>query len=526
MQNKKDRISKILQRLSYNLYERDEVIAVALLSALANQNIFLYGPPGTAKSLISRRLSKVFKTKNYFEYLMQKFSTPEEVFGPISLTELKKDNYVRKTEGYLPTVEFAFLDEIWKSSPAILNTLLTIINEKTFKNGSKIEQVPLKVLISASNETPPKNQGLEALHDRFLTRLLVSPMVERNNFETLLQSGSTNDKIDIDDNLVIKNEELELWRKEINKVQLSQETLNIIHDIRLKIEEKNRKKELDIYVSDRRWQRASILLKAGAFFCDRNETNIVDTLLLSYCLWTTKENREEVIKIVEESVKNSGFETGISIKSLDEEKEALENEINDELYYTSDVYKTVKLGRNKQYFKCTKQYDTNSGYYNSRKEKITFYIPYSAMKTKDEFFPVDENGNELEWIKCQFNKQGVCDIKLNLEGKNDSYYLNKGNYFKSIEPFKPTILFHKGDKKENVNERLVKALRRSVLDLKSKIEEVIKDVEEKEKQFKQELDTPFVPEKKRKIAMQSVYQQLEDLRLRHKDCERLEELVK
>ncbi len=138
-------------------------------------------------------------------------------------------------------------------------------------HGSNIEKVPLKILISASNETPPIGQGLEALYDRFLTRLYVPPMKEKKNFETLLQSSGTDSEINISDDLIIKNRELELWRKEIDKVQLSDETLNIIHDIRLKFEEKNRKKELDIYVSDRRWQRASILLKAGAYFCDRDK---------------------------------------------------------------------------------------------------------------------------------------------------------------------------------------------------------------------------------------------------------------
>ena len=84
----KNRISSILSLLNNGLYEREEIIAMTLLSALAEQNIFLFGPPGTAKSLISRRLSKAFETNHYFEHLMQKFSTPEEVFGPISITEL------------------------------------------------------------------------------------------------------------------------------------------------------------------------------------------------------------------------------------------------------------------------------------------------------------------------------------------------------------------------------------------------------------------------------------------------------
>ena len=130
-----EQIGKVLDRLQDGLLERDEVIKIAFLGALAGENIFLYGPPGVAKSLISRRIASAFGSTNYFEYLMQKFSTPEDVFGPISLSELKKDNYIRKVEGYLPKADFAFLDEIFKANPAILNTLLTIINEKIFKNG-------------------------------------------------------------------------------------------------------------------------------------------------------------------------------------------------------------------------------------------------------------------------------------------------------------------------------------------------------------------------------------------------------
>ena len=120
----KKRITKIVEILNKGIHEREETIAVSFLAALSGQNIFLFGPPGTAKSLIARRLSHAFETNSYFEYLMHRFSTPEEVFGPVSITELKKDNFVRKTEGFLPQSDFAFLDEIWKSSPSILNTLL------------------------------------------------------------------------------------------------------------------------------------------------------------------------------------------------------------------------------------------------------------------------------------------------------------------------------------------------------------------------------------------------------------------
>ena len=232
-----EKIKRIISSLNKGVFEKEEAIAVSLLAALAGQNIFLLGPPGTAKSLISRRLSSVFETKSYFEYLMQRFSTPEEIFGPISLTELKKDNYIRKIDGYLPEADFAFLDEIWKSSPAVLNTLLTIINEKKFRNGSTINEVPLKLLISASNETPPENQGLDALYDRFLVRLMVLPTELKNNFESIIQNEPPGSDVNIDK---ITNDEFESWQLEINEIKLSRETLDIIHEIRLRIEQLNK----------------------------------------------------------------------------------------------------------------------------------------------------------------------------------------------------------------------------------------------------------------------------------------------
>jgi len=507
LQNMKKRISEILEYLNTGIHERKEVIAVSLLAALAGQNIFLLGSPGTAKSLISRRLSHAFETKSYFEYLMQRFSTPEEVFGPVSISELKKDNYIRKTEGFLPESDFAFLDEIWKSSPAILNTLLTIINEKIFRNGKNIETVPLKVLVSASNEVPPENQGLEALYDRFLVRLHVPPMSEKKSFESLLQSSPTQEQVNLPKGTLITHDEWEMWQLEIEEIKLSPETLNVIHDIRLTFSEKD--KDLDIYVSDRRWQRASMLLKAAAFFCGRKESNLVDTLLLRHCLWTTNDNRQEIIRIVEDAVRNCGFETGFNLHSIDEEKETLEKEIQKELYHSKHVYETVKLSDDKEYFKSTNQY----------KKRITFYIPANQMKHSDEFNPIDEQGNSLDWIKCNFDNQGVCHIEIE-RNENPRY-----GQWANVEDFSPNILFHKGDKKTDVNVRLTKSLKNEVIELADKIQNIINDINEKLVQFKKEIDTPFILEQTQNIALESIYNQLRDMKLRHKDCERLKSLI-
>ncbi len=522
----KERVTQIIECLNKGIHEREETIAVSFLAALSDQNIFLFGPPGTAKSLIARRLSHAFETNSYFEYLMHRFSTPEEVFGPVSITELKKDNFLRKTEGFLPKSDFAFLDEIWKSSPSILNTLLTIINEKLFRNGTDVKPAPLKALIAASNETPPPGQGLEALYDRFLVRLNVPPIEGTENFERLLNAQPTRAELEHSNGLAIKQAEWEKWCKEIHGVKLSEETLNVIRDIRLSFEEKG--EELDIYVSDRRWQKAAILLKAAAFFCDRKETNLVDTLLLRHCLWTTKENCPEVQKIVENAVRKCGFETGISLQGIDDEKDELEKEINKELFHSEDVYETENL-RGNEYFKYTTSHVHHNHrhyHFNQQAKSINFYIPANKMKIKDKFSPVDREGNELVWIMCCFDGQGTCSIKIHQHGEDaDVSYYSGDHYWEDTENFMPKVLFRKGDKKKDVNPRLISSLQEAVLKLAKKIEGIIEQIEARIGQFKKELETPFVPEDIRSIALESVEKQLRDIKLRRKDCERLENLI-
>ncbi len=337
----KKRVTDLIFILSDGLYEREEIVAVSLLSALSGQSIFLYGLPGTAKSLIARRISKVFKDATHFEYLMQRFSTPEDVFGPVSIRELKQDNYIRKTEGYLPTADFAFLDEIWKSSPAILNTLLTIINERIYRNGGKDEKVPLKALIAASNETPPPNQGLEALYDRFVMRIIVNPVEERENFEKLLEGDAASIDIEIPDGLQFSHDEFEQLSRELVKVQISREVFTIINSIRVSLDEFNKDNpKVAVYVSDRRWQKIALILKTSAFLCDRTEVIPVDTLILRHCLWTLEQNREQINEIIEKCVKQFGGANNEKLNSWELNHKDLEKGISDTFFYTENIYDT------------------------------------------------------------------------------------------------------------------------------------------------------------------------------------------
>lgn len=501
------RVQRLIDAISHGMVEREETVAVALLAALSGQNTFLYGPPGTAKSLVSRRIACAFEQPAYFEYLMNRFSTPEEVFGPVSIKALKEDRYIRKTESYLPKAEFAFLDEIWKSSPAILNTLLTLINEHTFKNGDTVEQAPLKALIAASNETPAANQGLEALFDRFIVRLMVAPIGEAQNFEQLLNSHPGSTSIHVPAGARIRPDEWSDWLEQIHMVTLSSETLTIVHLIRAKLEEQH--DTLGVYVSDRRWQRAALLMRAAAFFNGRTVTNHSDALLLQHCLWTHQDNHAAVTEIVADAVRDAGFESGINLADLDVRKASLEREISTELFYSSDVYKTEKHRNGEDVFKVRVQMGPVNGWQRSQEER-TLFLPARYMKSAAKFSPWDQAGNEIDEVVCAFGNQGSCDMTEKGRGPR--------------EIFQPTILFHRGDKKEDINERLVSSLSESVSEVKADLVSVLNEIEAKFRKVQSELASLFVPAEKTVIAAEGMQEQITGLKLRIKDCERLEGL--
>ena len=187
----KERIGNLLKAINRGLYEKETETALSLLAAIAGESIILLGAPGVAKSMVARRLKLAFKNASAFEYLMSRFSTPDEIFGPVSISRLKtNDEYVRSTKGYLPTADVVFLDEIWKAGPAIQNTLLTVINEKLFRNGAKETRIPMKLLIAASNELPAQGDGQEALWDRFIIRLECRGIKKEVNFDMMLLDNS------------------------------------------------------------------------------------------------------------------------------------------------------------------------------------------------------------------------------------------------------------------------------------------------------------------------------------------------
>ena len=322
-----ERFKQLLGEMNRGIYEKETEISLSLLAALAGESIILLGPPGVAKSMVARQLKTAFKDARSFEYLMSRFSTPDEIFGPVSIQKLKtSDTYERAVEGYLPTADVVFLDEIWKAGPAIQNTLLTVINEKIFRNGNREMHLPLKLLVAASNELPAKGEGLEALWDRFVIRIESRPIKLEKNFRAMLLeaptdflgptdftdstdfSGSTGvsghadfvDNADSSD-LKITAEEYAEWTEKISKIGVKEEVLDAISAIRKSLRAVNvdeAAERRNIYVSDRRWKNIVRLLRTSAFMQDREEVDICDLLPIYHCLWQEPEERDAIRSIV------------------------------------------------------------------------------------------------------------------------------------------------------------------------------------------------------------------------------------
>ena len=316
-----ERFKLLLQEMNRGIYEKNTEISLSLLAALAGESVILLGPPGVAKSMVARQLKTAFRDAQSFEYLMSRFSTPDEIFGPVSIQKLKtSDTYERAVEGYLPTADVVFLDEIWKAGPAIQNTLLTVINEKIFRNGNREMHLPLKLLVAASNELPAKGEGLEALWDRFVIRIESRPIKLEKNFRAMLlevkseeqrasevkseergvkeQSSATEGKANSN---AITAEEYAGWTERIDKIGVKIEVLDAISAIRKSLRAVNvdeAAERRNIYVSDRRWKNIVRLLRTSAFMQDREKVDICDLLPIYHCLWQEPEERDAIRSIV------------------------------------------------------------------------------------------------------------------------------------------------------------------------------------------------------------------------------------
>src|SRR5271166_4587400 len=183
------RLNHFRKSLGRFFVAKQELIDLMVVAAVAQEPLLLVGPPGTAKSDLVLKFKDALgiADEDYFEYMLTRFTEPSEIIGPIDINRLREGRYIRREQGKLPTAKLAFLDEIFKSNSAILNILLTIINERKFYQDGVPQPVRLRVLFAATNEVPEQSE-LAALKDRFCLKA-ESQSVQNDHFAQLIDAG-------------------------------------------------------------------------------------------------------------------------------------------------------------------------------------------------------------------------------------------------------------------------------------------------------------------------------------------------
>jgi len=269
-----ERLQALLQNLEQGLVERRQSVRLCLLAALAGEHSLLIGPPGTAKSALARRLHSAFGPVAYFERLLTRFTVPEELFGPLSLRALEEDRYERHTAGFLPNASIAFIDEVFKANSAILNALLTLLNEREFDNGATRMACPLISVLGATNHVP-EDEVADAFFDRFLLRLPVEP-VSAQGFARLLQLPQGPAWHAPEASLQLDAQTLQQLAASAASVALPDSVLQPLGELRLHCQ------SLALVVSDRRWVKALGLLRVAAASEGRSALAPWDLLLLPW----------------------------------------------------------------------------------------------------------------------------------------------------------------------------------------------------------------------------------------------------
>lgn len=275
LQRKMEQAFALLER---RFFERSELIRLLLLGIMSGENALLIGPPGTAKSQMARAIAQLFGSEHWFDYLLTRFTTPDEIFGPVSLQQLKNDRYMRKTTGFLPSAQFAFLDEIFKANSAILNSLLSILNERVYFNGADKEEVPLLFLIAASNELPDENEQLAALYDRFLIRYEVRYLQHAASYESLF--NAPREPLPV----VFSLYDVKDVREAAAQVTIPESLIYFLYRLKQDLQEK------EYELSDRRWSKIGHVWKTSAALHGREEVSIWDTVFTPHMLWDVPED--------------------------------------------------------------------------------------------------------------------------------------------------------------------------------------------------------------------------------------------
>ena len=282
-----DHLNNILHHLKEKFVGKDDIIDLMGICLAGRENLFLLGPPGTAKSAMVRELSKLVNGKS-FEYLLTRFTEPNEIFGPFDIRKLREGDLVTNTEGMLPEANLIFLDELLNANSAILNSLLMVLNEKVFRRGRENRPLPVVMIVGASNHLP-EDESLQALFDRFLIRVrcdYVDPALLNN----VLDAGWKLENKDMADKPEISAENIFDIQSLIGSVDLQE-----IRPVYINLVEMLR--NAGVQVSDRRAVKLQRLIAASALLCKRMKALPSDMWVMRY-IWDTEEQQEVIAGIV------------------------------------------------------------------------------------------------------------------------------------------------------------------------------------------------------------------------------------
>lgn len=283
-----DKLANVLTYIKQSFIGKDEIVDLLGICLVARENLFLLGPPGTAKSAIVRLLSQCLQGGNNFEYLLTRFTEPNEIFGPFDIRKLKEGELVTNTEGMLPEASLVFLDEIFNANSAILNSLLMALNEKLFRRGKETRRLPALMFVGASNLLP-EDEALNALLDRFLIRVKCD-YVNPDQLHEVLLAGWKMEQEAEGDKPVIMPEDIQVLQVACRNVDLTpvrKQFIDIIHSLR----------NTGIRVSDRRAVKLQNLIAASALICKRQQAVLADLWVLKY-IWDTEEQVEILAGII------------------------------------------------------------------------------------------------------------------------------------------------------------------------------------------------------------------------------------
>jgi MoxR-like ATPase len=294
------RLAQIAQTLEGRFLGKDEVIRLLLIATIAGEHAVLIGPPGTAKSALIRTFAKLIQAR-YFEYLLTRFTEPNEIFGPVDIAAFREGKYVRRTEGMLPEAEIVFLDEVFKSNSAILNALLTLLNERRYTSGGQVLKCPILSCFGASNEVPT-DETLTAIFDRFLLRIR-SDNLDAYHFQDLLQKGLMNEIMGLTDApvqpLASAREIAELHRAFAQRLRFTEEFFSAYKGLIFQVRAEG------ISVSDRRVVKILKLFGASAFLDGRSQPDASDFFVLKH-IWNN-EDQAAILEAIVQPVLEAHF---------------------------------------------------------------------------------------------------------------------------------------------------------------------------------------------------------------------------